>query len=57
LHTGYNGTAAYAPPCFKYLESGARGTNNKISNAGSVLTYEYNSIGQIIKVNEVSGKS
>lgn len=51
----YNGTPAYAPILFNYLESGARVEVTRYQNAGAVLVYEYNSIGQIIKARELDG--
>jgi hypothetical protein len=54
-YPGYNGTIAYAPITFEYLESGARVQITKYQNAGSVLIYEYNTIGQIINAKEVGG--
>ena len=50
-----NNTPAYAPIVFTYLESGARVQITRYQNAGAVLVYEYNTIGQIIKAKELDG--
>ena len=50
-----NSSPAYAPIIFTYLESGARTQVTRYQDAGAVLLYEYNSIGQIIKAKEVNG--
>ncbi|WP_367752483.1 hypothetical protein [Flavobacterium sp. WC2430] len=52
---GYNNTPAYAPIIFSYLETGARVQITRYQDAGAVLVYEYNSIGQIIKARDLYG--
>jgi hypothetical protein len=54
-YPGYNGTAAYAPITFEYTTSGTLVQIAKYQDKGAVLTYEYNSIGQIIKAFDVDG--
>lgn len=51
----YNNTPAYAPITFSYLETGARVQITRYQDAGAVLVYEYNSIGQIIKARDLYG--
>lgn len=52
---GYNGTLAYSPIIFEYLQTGASVQITKYQDKGAVLIYEYNSIGQIIKAKELDG--
>jgi len=54
-YPGNNGTVAYSPIIFNYLESGARVQVTRYQDKGAVLLYEYNTIGQVIKARDVDG--